>query len=92
MWFSKKEYKKLCNKTVFIAITSFLLKISLSLERELHFFIKKETPHSSSKRQLSPAQQLDVGSEGKTAQQMEGEIHRDHGGIYSVFQERFGST
>ena len=62
------------------------------LERELHIFIKKETSPTSSKRKLSVAQQLDVGSEGKTAQSVEGEVHCDHGGIHTVFQERLGSA
>ena len=75
-----------------LAITIFLLILSLPLERELHLFIKKETSHPASKRKLSVAQQLDVGSEGKTPEQVEGEIHCDHRGIYSVFQERIGST
>ena len=75
-----------------LAITIFLLIISLPPERELHIFIKKETPNTASKRKLSVAQQLDVGSEGKTAEQVEGEVHCHHGGIYSVLQERIGSA
>ena len=62
------------------------------LERELHIFIKKETATTSSKRKLSVAEQLDVGSEGKTAESVEGEVYCDHRGIHTVFQERIGST
>ena len=90
MWFSETNTRTITSLS--FAITLFLLIISSSVERELHVFIKKETPHTPSKRKLSVAQQLDVGSEGKTPEQVEGEIHCDHRGIYSVFQERIGST
>ena len=43
-------------------------------------------------QQFPPASQSDVGSEGEAVEQVEGEVHSDHGGVHSVFQERFGST
>ena len=33
-----------------------------------------------------------MGSEGEVAEQVEGEVHRDHRGVHPVLQERIGAA